>query len=119
MCEELILWFGFRKTDDALAVFELAAFAEEFHAFETFQDTAASGDAALAFQTWMLAHKIKLVVENDSSCCGMQSHSLANVNPPAGGWIYFFKASRISSRRTSLREGAGGSEGAGAGARLI
>jgi hypothetical protein len=43
-----------------LAVFELAAFAEEFHAFETFQDTATGGDAALAFETWMLAHKIKM-----------------------------------------------------------
>jgi hypothetical protein len=41
-----------------LAVFELAAFAEEFDAFETFQDTAAGGDAALAFETWMLAHKL-------------------------------------------------------------
>ena len=59
MCEELILWFGFRKTDDALAVFELAAFAEEFHAFETFQDTAAGGDAALTFEAWMLAHKLE------------------------------------------------------------
>jgi hypothetical protein len=60
-CEELILWFGFGKADDALAVFELAAFAEEFNAFETFQDTAAGGDAALAFETWMLAHKLKMV----------------------------------------------------------
>jgi hypothetical protein len=60
-CEELILWFGFGKADDALAVFELAAFAEELHAFETFQDTATGGDAALAFETWMLAHKIKMV----------------------------------------------------------
>jgi len=59
--EELILWFGFGKTDDALAVFELAAFAEEFDAFKTFQDTATGGDAALAFETWMLAHKIKMV----------------------------------------------------------
>ncbi len=61
MCEELILWLGFRKTYDALAVFELAAFAEEFNAFKAFQDTATGGDAALAFQTWMLAHKIKMV----------------------------------------------------------
>jgi len=60
-CEELILWFGFWKTDDALAVFELAALAEEFDAFKTFQDTATGGDAALAFETWMLAHKIKMV----------------------------------------------------------
>jgi len=58
---ELILRFGFWKANDALAVFELAALAKEFHAFKTFQDTATGGDAALAFQTWMLAHKLKMV----------------------------------------------------------
>jgi len=59
--EELILGFGFWKSHDALTFFELAALAEEFNAFKTFQDTAASGDAALAFQTGMLAHKLKLI----------------------------------------------------------
>ena len=55
----LIFGLGFGKTDDALTVFELTALAEEFNAFKTFQDTATCGDAAFAFQTWMLAHKLK------------------------------------------------------------
>ena len=42
-----------------MAVLELTAFAEEFHAFKTFEDTATGGDAAFAFQTGMLAHNLK------------------------------------------------------------
>ncbi len=40
-------------------------------------------------------------------------------NQPRRGWDYFFRASRISARRTSERVGSGGAVGAGAGSRLI
>jgi len=58
----LILGLGFGQADNALALLELAALAEEFHAFKAFQDAATGSNAALAFQTGMLAHKFKKMV---------------------------------------------------------
>jgi hypothetical protein len=68
-----------------LAVLELTALAEEFNAFKTFQDTATGGDAAFAFQTWMLAHKLKKSAHSGGRIRRMQSHSLKK-SQRLSGW---------------------------------
>jgi hypothetical protein len=72
---ELILRLGFGKTNDALAVLELTTLAQKVDTLETFQHTAFGLDGAAAFQTGMLAHKIKRVVEDAGGCLENQSHS--------------------------------------------
>jgi len=62
----LFLGLGFGKADDALAVLELPAFAEKINAFETLQHTALGFDGAFAFETGMLAHKLKMAGQNGS-----------------------------------------------------
>jgi hypothetical protein len=58
--EKLILGLGFRKADHALTVLELTALAKKINALETLQHTALGLDGAFAFETGMLAHKLKM-----------------------------------------------------------
>lgn len=55
--DRLSFGFGFAKADNAVAVFPLAAFFENFHAFETFEDVALGAKCAGAFKAAMLTHK--------------------------------------------------------------
>jgi hypothetical protein len=58
--DETILRFslGFTKAGDAVAFFPLAAFLEQFDAFEAFQNVAFGAQSAGALKTTMLSHKI-------------------------------------------------------------
>ena len=55
-------WLGFRlglaEADDAVAVFPLAAFFEDFDAFETLEDVALCAEGAGSTKARMLSHKI-------------------------------------------------------------
>ena len=50
--------FGFAEAGDAVAVFPLIAFLEQFDAFEAFQNVALGAQSTGTLKTTMLSHKI-------------------------------------------------------------
>jgi hypothetical protein len=56
----LILGLGLRETDHALAVLELTTLAKEIDTLEALQNATLGFDGAFAFETGMLAHKLKM-----------------------------------------------------------
>ena len=55
--------FGFAEAGDAVPVFPLIAFLEQFNAFEAFQNVALGAQCAGALKTTMLSHKIGVFLE--------------------------------------------------------
>jgi hypothetical protein len=70
----LFLGLCFRKADHTLAVLELTTLAEEIDTLEALQHAALGFDGAFAFETGMLAHKLKMAGQNGARCHGKQSH---------------------------------------------
>jgi hypothetical protein len=70
----LFLGFGFRKADYALTVLELTTLAKKIDTLEALQHAALGFDGAFAFETGMLAHKLKMAAQNGVTCQGKQSH---------------------------------------------